>query len=972
MKKFSFIIVFALICLNCFISVNAAEINNPPTVSAGYDHTVAVTATGELYAWGHNQYGQIGDGTTTSRYTPVKIMSDVKTAVAGSSYTLAIKNDGTLWAWGNNAWGNFGNGTKSQTNKTPIKITDNVEKVCVGDNTTFIIKTDKTLWGCGWNNDFKLGSGYGMLDECELSFIKILDNVSDVFIPEMLAAGFALKTDGTLYAWGTDHILESLDPPAEVPDIRQWIDYSVWYPIRIDTNIAECEFVDDVLHCLKNNGTYTYYATETFNYRTLYVNQARYESKNSKKLVHPTESISISNGNYTLYTKNGTTNLYGNGILYISAIGDDYVSKNSNKLLFDNFYYAEFSKNPDVQSVFVITTDGNLWAWGGNSYGNVGAGSNTSYDKPTIIMNLGAAKKSYEEYFADNIDGYIGQITDLKLPHDYLGDQADAKGITSWSLFYNQLNESNLLGADTLIEGKFFYETILLQIVSNEVRSNEYIESLKGQVLDVATSAISSAVTNQKLSVLQKKKSLEYSDYKTICKELELLTGIRTGIDVSEQLYKTAKNFDDVVKMWCEYNVAAKASTEIYLALEETAKECEDSYLRNALYSVADKYKMSISRTFQEAYGNKTADILITTITKAAVGELLDGYGINALSAARLFFDTAELTTNVIYPLSNTTESICFIKSVQTLESYVKLALYNSVSEYNTNKTYENAQKVVGLYDLLMKVYDYGMNESKLYAEYHYNTGLFNGIYNVFSNNNQIEYEDTISWINSYNGALNDVKWYRTKTEIEYGFETGTLVPVVVNTYFAGKVVDSVADIISNGSIYNPPAGGTLNLPTFFNDITLSVTTSGYYYDSAFTKPYVATNLTTPVTLYKQVTIQRHPRVVVNGQEVTFPDQKPILEDGRTLVPARGVFEALGATVSWNGNTNTATIRTNSKDITITIGQKYIVVNAKRIPIDVPAKIINNRTMIPLRAVAEALECEVGWDGATYAAIIEN
>lgn len=105
---------------------------------------------------------------------------------------------------------------------------------------------------------------------------------------------------------------------------------------------------------------------------------------------------------------------------------------------------------------------------------------------------------------------------------------------------------------------------------------------------------------------------------------------------------------------------------------------------------------------------------------------------------------------------------------------------------------------------------------------------------------------------------------------------------------------------------------------------------------------------------------------------MTFPDQKPILEDGRTLVPARGVFEALGATVSWNGNTNTATIRTNSKDVTITIGQKYIVVNAKRIPIDVPAKIINGRTMIPLRAVAEALECEVGWDGATYVAIIEN
>ncbi len=112
--------------------------------------------------------------------------------------------------------------------------------------------------------------------------------------------------------------------------------------------------------------------------------------------------------------------------------------------------------------------------------------------------------------------------------------------------------------------------------------------------------------------------------------------------------------------------------------------------------------------------------------------------------------------------------------------------------------------------------------------------------------------------------------------------------------------------------------------------------------------------------------------VTVNGAMVEFPDQKPVIEDGRTLVPARGVFEALGAVVTWDDSTKTATVKTDEKEIAVQIGSNYLVVNGEVIEIDVPAKIINGRTMIPLRAVAEALDCEVGWDGATYTAFISK
>jgi alpha-tubulin suppressor-like RCC1 family protein len=73
---------------------------NVAAISAGFRHALAVTAGGGLYAWGHNSYGQLGDGTTVDRNYPVRIMDDVIAVSAGRRHSLAVTSDGTLWAWG--------------------------------------------------------------------------------------------------------------------------------------------------------------------------------------------------------------------------------------------------------------------------------------------------------------------------------------------------------------------------------------------------------------------------------------------------------------------------------------------------------------------------------------------------------------------------------------------------------------------------------------------------------------------------------------------------------------------------------------------------------------------------------------------------------------------------------------------------------------------------------------------------------
>ncbi|MDO5398960.1 MAG: copper amine oxidase N-terminal domain-containing protein [bacterium] len=104
--------------------------------------------------------------------------------------------------------------------------------------------------------------------------------------------------------------------------------------------------------------------------------------------------------------------------------------------------------------------------------------------------------------------------------------------------------------------------------------------------------------------------------------------------------------------------------------------------------------------------------------------------------------------------------------------------------------------------------------------------------------------------------------------------------------------------------------------------------------------------------------------VIVDGSPIAF-DQPPVILDGCTLVPMRAIFEAPGATVEWNGDTRTVTSTRGNVVIEMTIDSPFMRVIDYTLTLDVPAQIINERTMVPVRAVSEALDCEVVWDGNT-------
>ena len=100
--------------------------------------------------------------------------------------------------------------------------------------------------------------------------------------------------------------------------------------------------------------------------------------------------------------------------------------------------------------------------------------------------------------------------------------------------------------------------------------------------------------------------------------------------------------------------------------------------------------------------------------------------------------------------------------------------------------------------------------------------------------------------------------------------------------------------------------------------------------------------------------------VFVNGDKVKF-DQKPFIENSRTLVPMRAIFEALDAEVIWNGEGRNITVTKGKNSIFLKVDSNKMLVNGKEKTIDVPAKIVGNRTLVPLRAISEALNSDVEW-----------
>jgi alpha-tubulin suppressor-like RCC1 family protein len=208
-------------------------------VSAIYGGCFGIKTDGTLWSWGKNDLGQLGIGDVNDRSSPVQVgaLTNWARVAGGFNHIHAVKTDGTLWFWGSGGNGVSGLSTSSAARSSPTQVGSltNWAKVSGNQSTCNAVKTDGTLWGWGLNSE------YGQVGNNSLSNVNSPVQIGSLTNWADLATSpgnnqfiHAVKTDGTLWAWGRN-IFGTLgdgsstyrSSPVQIGSLTSWTKASV-------------------------------------------------------------------------------------------------------------------------------------------------------------------------------------------------------------------------------------------------------------------------------------------------------------------------------------------------------------------------------------------------------------------------------------------------------------------------------------------------------------------------------------------------------------------------------------------------------------------------------------------------------------------------------------------------------------------------------------------------------------------------
>lgn len=205
---------------NQYSPVYISGLQNVVAVSGGdWNHGMALTASGDVYCWGRNDAGQLGDSTTIQSSTPVQAigLTNVIAISAGFRNSMALRDDSTVWVWGENQYGQLGIGSAGMWSTVPVQVPGltGVVKIAAGRSRCLALKADGTVWSWGWNFSGALGWGFAgdVFSPTQIG----LDSIVDIATGS--THGLALRSDSTIWSWGDNQF-------GQVGDSTTWDHYS--------------------------------------------------------------------------------------------------------------------------------------------------------------------------------------------------------------------------------------------------------------------------------------------------------------------------------------------------------------------------------------------------------------------------------------------------------------------------------------------------------------------------------------------------------------------------------------------------------------------------------------------------------------------------------------------------------------------------------------------------------------------------
>jgi alpha-tubulin suppressor-like RCC1 family protein len=353
------------------------------SVSCGRTHVVAIKTNGTLWAWGYNGNGRLGLGDTTSRSSPVQIgtgttgdWSNVNCNIA--NHVLAVKNNGTLWAWGENTRGQLGlNDTTDRSSPVQVGTTTNWSltgsHLNAGSEISGAIKNDGTLWTWGRNHVGQLGLGDSGVTTYRSSPVQVGGLTGWNLVDMDTQHGLAIRENGTLWTWGRNlsdvlgfASVDKYSSPVQIGSDNNWIVIKAGFGVNGGMSFA-----------LKSNGTLWAWG-DNYNGQLglgfvpafgVHVSKpTQVGTDNTWKMIwgEPFEIASKTDGTLWAWGRNTQQELNSRTIPSL-GIGS-----------FTNFVSSPVQIGQDVDwnrvgvggnHVIALKNDGTIWSWGNRSNG---------------------------------------------------------------------------------------------------------------------------------------------------------------------------------------------------------------------------------------------------------------------------------------------------------------------------------------------------------------------------------------------------------------------------------------------------------------------------------------------------------------------------------------------------------------------------------------------------------------------------
>lgn len=341
-------------------------------VAAGDAHALAITDDNQLFSWGSNIYGQLGNGTTTSSNSPISITTSTTPidVVAGLGYSLYLGDDGSIYAWGNNSNGQLGDGTTTQRT-SPVAVagdltSETVSQISAGDQHTVALTASGAVYAWGYNNNGQLGD----LTTTQRTVPTLVDNtgiLAGSTVESVSAGGNSSSvtlSDGMVASWGWNlygQLGNQSTASALTPSVLRQPNYS---KVLLGGTEARVLNVSD--------GSITFIAPA--------------HAAGTVDLQLLADGVDTATAN-NIYTYVASSNSPAPTITDISPNVDTLMGGTTVTITGSGF--AESGRFSKVavggEHACGVTTSGKVYCWGRNDQGQLGTGSTTDSTKPLLI-----------------------------------------------------------------------------------------------------------------------------------------------------------------------------------------------------------------------------------------------------------------------------------------------------------------------------------------------------------------------------------------------------------------------------------------------------------------------------------------------------------------------------------------------------------------------------------------------------------